>query len=142
MNKLFSMLMQGYVIPADSWYYKKTSFVPASSRSAEIVAILMTGVPEARKAMYAAVLCNLALLTQYGEEIKKLDPNNTYVEVTRPTSASHSMSAYCMHDLIQPARVYKALVKYLGDDIMETLDTNSWIDLMGAGCLQLLREAL
>ena len=143
MNKLFRLLMKGVEIPDSfSWYAKNIDSEPLvlTDRMTNIINILTTGVPDNRLAMYAAVVCNLAMRTQYGEEIKALDPNNTYVPVTRYPDATHSDADYCMNDLIQPMAAYKKLSQYLSDDIIERLDTYSWFDMMGAGCLQLLRE--
>lgn len=140
MNKLFSILMQGYAPESFSWFDKSTSPVTTTDRIDSLVQLIMKGVPRNKRAMFASVICNLVLNTQYGAEIEKLDPNNTYVRVTRPKTAEHSDPAYCMHDLIQPIAAYKDIQLYLQDDISETLNTESWFDLMGAACLQLLRE--
>lgn len=139
MNKLFSLLLRGNNSDI-GWYYKKTAFIPMTQRALNIVNILMADVPVSRMSMYAAALCQVALYTQYGAEIKKLDPNNTYADVVRPPACSHSDPEYCAHDLIKPIDAYKGLLMYLQDDIAEVLDENSWFDMIGAGCLQLLRE--
>ena len=36
---------------------------------------------------------------------------------------------------------YNEIVTMLNDDIVATLNRDSWFDMMGAACLQLLREA-
>lgn len=142
MNKLFSILMFNYEIPASfSWFNKTTSAISLSNRSKTLVGIITKGVPDSRRVLYVAVLCNLVLNTQYGAEIKQLDPNNTYVRVSRPSESEHSDPKYCMHDLIQPIQAYKDVRLYLQEDIVSRLDQSSWFDLMGAACLQLLREA-
>ena len=142
MNKLFSALMRGYAPVTFSWFDKHTSAITPTSKSDALVSNIIRGIPDDRRAMFASVLCNLVLNTQYGAEIIKLDPNNTYVTVTRPPimEAAHSDPKYCMHDLIQPIQAYKDIKLYLEDDIANRLDSNSWFDLMGAACLQLLRE--
>jgi len=144
MNRLFSLLMQGYTIPDSfSWYAKKTEAIPTTDRITKLVGYIMQGVtdPADRRALYASVLCNLVMMTQYGPEIKAMDPDNTYVPVIRPPETSHQDPDYCMHDLILPIYSYKPIVAMLEDDIAERLDGDSWFDLMGAACLQLLREA-
>ena len=143
MNKLFSLLMQGYEIPDDfSWYAKHTDAIPTTDRILEIVDTIMIGVPNNRRALYAAMLCHVVMLTQYGPQIKKLDPHNTYfIPLTRPFGSDHSDPKYCVHDLIKPIDSYKQLVTYINQDILDTLNRSSWFDIMGAACLQLLREA-
>ena len=141
MNILFGLLNKGIEIPDSySWYAKRTESVPLSDKTINILDIITIGVPDSKLALYAAVLCNLVMKTQYGPEIAKLDPNNTYVPVTRPPDTAHSSKNYCMHDLIQPIAKYRPVKVYLDRDILDTLDDNSWFDLMGAACLQLLRE--
>lgn len=143
MNKLWSLLMLHYEIPASfSWFGKHTSPVIFSDSSRELVGLITKGVPDSRRALYVATLCNLVLNTQYSKEIVQLDPNNTYVQVTRPKDSTHSDPRYCMHDLIQPIQAYKEIKLHLQDDILARLDTNSWLDMMGAACLQLLRDAV
>ena len=139
MNKLFSLLLRGNNAET-GWYYKKTAFIPMTQKALSIVNIMMADVPISRASMYAAALCQVALNTQYGAEIKKLDPNNTYAPVVRPPACAHSDPEYCAHDLIKPLDAYKDLLLFLQEDIADTLDTNSWFDMIGAGCLQLLRE--
>lgn len=141
MNTLYGLLMQGKDVPESFSWFGKTAAAPLSTeRCSALIAIVLKGVPDTRRVMYVAMLCNLVLNTQYGAEIQKLDPNNTYVKVTRPKTATHSDPVYCVHDLIQPIHAYKDIRLYLQDDITERLDTNSWFDMMGAACLQILRE--
>ena len=143
MNKLYSLLMGNAYVPEEySWYSKRTEEITVTERMAEIIAIMITDVPVARLALYVSTLCNLVLNTQYGAEIKALDPNNTYFPVTRYPDAEHSNTDYGMADLIQPVSAYTGLLRYLADDISDRLDTNSWLDIMGAASLQLLRDIL
>ena len=146
MNKLFSLLIQDAEIPSDfTWYAKRTSIVPTSERISSLVDIIMSSITSEnadRRALYAAMLCHVVMLTQYGPQIKKLDPLNTYfIPVTRPIGSDHSDPKYGVHDLILPAQSYSEILKMLEDDISETLNRDSWFDIMGAACLQLLREA-
>lgn len=139
MNKLFSLLLRGNGSD-NGWYYKKSAFIPMTQKAISIVNILMAEVPASRMSMYAAALCQVALHTHYGAEIRKLDPNNTYTDVVRPPACAHSDPEYCAHDLIKPIDSYKGLLMFLEDDIVDVMDENSWFDMIGAGCLQLLRE--
>lgn len=143
MNKLFSLLMQGYTIPDSfAWYAKRTDAIPTNNTITDLVGSIMLGIPDNRRALYAAALCNLVMMTQYGPDIKKLDPYNTYfVPVVRPNDSDHSDPDYCIHDLIQPIYSYRPIIMLLEQDIVDTLNDNSWFELMGAACLQLLREA-
>lgn len=143
MNKLFSLLMQGNVIPDSfAWYAKRTDSIPTSDRITALVGFIMSDVPVERMSLYAAMLCHVVMLTQYGPQIKKLDPHNTYfIPLTRPFGSDHSDPKYCVHDLIKPVESYSNIVTMLNDDIVATLNRSSWFDMMGAACLQLLREA-
>ena len=146
MNKLFSLLMQGNEIPDSfAWYAKRTDSVPTSNRITKLVGFIMSSITEEqanRRALYAAMLCHVVMMTQYGPQIKKLDPHNTYfIPLTRPFGSDHSDPKYCVHDLIKPVQTYNEIVTMLNDDIAATLNRDSWFDLMGAACLQLLREA-
>lgn len=146
MNKLFSLLMQGNEIPDSfAWYAKRTDSVPTSDRITKLVGFIMSSITEEqanRRALYAAMLCHVVMMTQYGPQIKKLDPHNTYfIPLTRPFGSDHSDSKYCVHDLIKPVQTYNEIVTMLNDDIVAMLNRDSWFDMMGAACLQLLREA-
>ena len=141
MNTLYSILLRDAQVPANyAWYAKRTELVPISQRMDDIVDIVLTGVPTEKLAMFISYVCNIVLTTQYGAEISKLDPANTYINVSRPPTADHSDPDYCLYTLIQPADSYAELPRFLAEDIRAVLDQNSWFDLMGAACLQLLRE--
>lgn len=141
MNTLYGLLMQDKAIPESfSWFGKNAEAPISTERCDALIGIILKGVPDNRRSMYVSALCNLVLNTQYGAEIQKLDPNNTYVRVTRPKDSVHSDPKYCIHDLIQSIQAYKDIRLYLQDDIVDRLDTNSWFDMMGAACLQILRE--
>lgn len=142
MNKLFSILMQYKAVPAAfAWYAKRTSPVMITSKMKKLVDIVTLDVPDTRLALYVSNICYLVLQTQYGPEILQLDPDNTYVPVKRDPNVAHSNQDYCMHNLIQPAGKYKMVKAFLDNDILDLVDTNSWLDCIGAACLQLLREA-
>ena len=141
MNILYSILTWN-TVPNAAYadYNKKTEVVFLTSKMVAIRNILMTGVPDDKKGFFAAVLCDLVQWTNFGTEIKQLDSNNTYVTAARPVDSEHSNQNYCFHTLIQPASVYKALRRYLDDDIAGIMNKYSFLDYMAAGCLQLLRE--
>ena len=141
MNRLYSILTYAYPIPDNYvWYAKHTSqFVPTEKMLA-IREILLSGVPSAKVAMFAATICNLIQFTCLWPAIKKLDPNNTYVTPQRPAGSNHSNQAYCMHTLIRPASEYQPLKRYLDTETQGHINMQSWLDIMAAGCLMLLRE--
>lgn len=141
MNKLYSLLTQNISVPDEySWYAKRTSIIAPTSKALKLIRIVVNNVPVARLALYVSVLCNLVLCTQYAKEISKLDPANTYFPVTRDPNQAHSDTEYGITDLIQPIDTYKNIIPLLDPDIRDTLDTDSWFDMMGAACLQILRE--
>ena len=142
MNTLYGILTWNTTPSSDYEYYvKRTDNVLVSNRQLEIRNILMTGVPTGAEAFFASVICYMVRYTNYGKEIQQRDANNTYAPVTRPPDANHSNSAYSFQALVQPASAYAQLVKYLDNDIDSTMNKDSFLDWMGAGCLQLLREA-
>ena len=138
MNKLYSILIG--TTPVSGWYFKRSSLYMITDRINEIRAILLQDVPEEKLPMFVCALCALVRLSTFGNEILALDANNTYQDITRPADAEHNDAAYCIHDLIKPASAFSTLRRYLADDISTRLNYESWIELMGAGCLQLLRE--
>ena len=144
MNKLYGLLLSKYpnaVVTNPAWYIKRTTAGRTTTKIQAITDILLSDVPEERSAMFVSVVCYMVLMTQFGKEIQQLDPNNSYVPVVRKSDADNSDQAYCMHDLIKPASSYSGVRSYLDTDITDRLDSNSWLDLMGAACLQILREA-
>ena len=138
MNLLYSILIG---TPHYSGWYDKamTSFLP-TDRMLAIRSILIQDVPEEKLPMFACVICDLVRLSTYGSEIIALDPNNTYQPTTRPSSAKHANPDYCFYQLVKPAAAFRSLCAYLDQDIDSRLNKESWIELMGAGCLQMLRE--
>ena len=141
MNRLYGLLMQDKSIPESfSWFGKNAETPVSTERCDALIKSILKGVPDDRRVLYVSALCNLVLNTQYGSEIQKLDPNNTYVRVTRPKDSTHSDPRYCIYDLIRPIQAYQDILLYLQNDIVDRLDTNSWFDMMGAACLQILRE--
>lgn len=140
MNTLYSLLIHRNPPASDSWYYKRTEAITLTDKASALIDAITVGVPDARLALYVSKVCNIVLSTVFGAEIQKLDDNNTYVAVTRPPNTSHTDESLCMHDLVQPLSAYRDILSYLDDDITAQLDRQSWPELMGAACLQLLRE--
>lgn len=140
MNTLYSIL----VSPSkpSGWYAKQIEDVTplVSKRSQAIKDILLTGVPGNSLSMFVCVVCYMVLASTFGEEIKKLDSNNTYFNPARPKDAAHNDPLFCFHQIVQPASVLQAIKYHLDTDIQERMNPESWVDLMAAGCLQLLRE--
>jgi len=141
MNTLYGILVQTVPSSPDyAWYDKQYDLTVPTTKMQNIRDILLTGVPIEKIRMFASVVCNLVLYTRFGADIQNLDPNNSYVDVTRPDDSDHSDQSYCCYGLIQPVTAYKKLRMFLDDDISGLLNKDSWVDWMAAGCLQLLRE--
>lgn len=141
MNLLYAILMGGSQASGDyTWYHKHTTGYIPTTRMQDIRTILIQGTDVALP-MFVCKVCYMVLYTQFGNEIKELDYNNTYTDVARPPDAVHDDMKYCMHQLIRPADAYKQIRRYLDDDIASRVDLSSWLDIMAAGCLQMLREA-
>ena len=142
MNTLYGILVMNVPSTADyAWYDKQYDVTVPTTKMQNIREILLTGIPAEKVRMFASVVCNFVLYTSFGAEIQKLDPNNSYVEVTRPSDSEHSDQAYCCFGLIQPVSAYRKLRTFLDEDIAARMNKSSWIDYLAAGCLQLLREA-
>lgn len=141
MNTLYGILTWGTSGSSDyAFYDKRHDMIVPSNKMLAIRDIVMTGIPDDKKRMFAAFLCDIVRYTNFGSDILKLDDNNTYVPITRPTDADHSDSRYCLHGLIKPASAYRPLLRYLDTDITGRMIKASFTDWMGAACLQLLRE--
>ena len=138
MNLLYSILSgKPY---AGGWFDKKTTSYLPTSRSKALRAIMIRGVQDAQLPMFASVVCDLVRMSTYGTEIIGLDANNTYQPAERPADAKHDDASYCFNKLVKPASELREIRIYLDDDIEDRLNPESWVELMGAGCLQLLRE--
>ena len=140
MNKLYSILVSP--LKVSGWYKKQTEETRPliTKNSQEIKYILLTGVPATSLAMFACVVCDMVLYSTFGTEIQQLDNNNTYFDPGRPDDAAHNDPTYCFHQLIQPASALSAIRYHLDQDILDRLNLESWLDIMAAGCLQMLRE--
>lgn len=139
MNILYSFLMNGATPDADYvWYTKQTSDVLHTTRSNHIRDIMLQGIAK-ELPMFASQVCYMVLYTQFSDQIRKLDSNNTYFDPGRPSDKPHNDPKYCMHQLILPAAAYRQIRNYLDDDIADETDFSSWLSIMAAGSLQILR---
>ena len=140
MNILYNFLMNGATQDSDyAWYKKESSAVLHTTRSNKIRDILVQGVSK-ELPMFAAQVCYMVLYTQFGKQIRQLDSNNTYFDSGRPANSDHNDPRYCLYSLIKPANEYRQIRSYLDDDIANETDFSSWLSIMAAGCLQILRE--
>lgn len=91
---------------------------------------------QTKRRLFASAVCAAVLDTQFGNEIVQADPNNTYERPVRGTSS------ICLYDATCQAEAMSGVLGLLDNDIKERLAAPQWIDVMAAGCLQLLREVL
>lgn len=151
MNILYALLMAGETPTSDyAWYDKHHGTYIITERMQEIRDLIVQDSGD-KLPLLVCQICAMVLYTQFGQQIKELDSNNTYQDVTRPVDAAHNDDKYCLYTvtgstttpvipLIKPAAAYQKLRNYLEDDIAAVVDTSSWLDLIAAACLQLLRE--
>ena len=118
-------------------YGKHFTRATLTSRGAELAALLRcdASMPPDKRRLYASAVCACVLDTQFGNEIAALDINNTYVHPVREDNT-------CLYDTTTGPDTMGDIVSMLDDDIRERLAAPQWIDIMAAGCLQLLREVL
>lgn len=141
LNVLYGMLTNGVV--ADDpyeWYNKSCDNPLHTAKADEIRAILLTDIPQEKVNFFASVICNFVWHTEFGDEIYKLDSNNTYHAPSRPAMKKHSDDAYTFNQLTVPAEKLTRVRTFLDEDIESRLTGKVWLDYMAAGCLQMLRE--
>ena len=142
MNKLYSLLTYSVDLSSSTSYYVKQCYPPRHTpRSREICDAIMKGIPQDRFLLFACLLCTESLSTEFGEEIRSRDPENTYTALSRDPSASLEAADSVVWDLTKPVVELKYLYQYLDDDIKDKLVVPCWMDIMAAACLQMLREA-
>lgn len=140
-NKLYGILLGTEAVSAAyQWYLKKFTPMKTSEKINAIAEILVQTVPIDKRALFACLICNAVLHTVFGNEIKELDPVNTYVPVSRPPDSPNDSKNFCLFDMAAPAKSYRPLLQYLDDDIAGRLVSPIWVDYIAAGCLQILRE--
>lgn len=143
MNYLYGLLISPLGTLSDSEYYKKEyTYIPHTLKSRKIRDALVAFIPEARLPLFACFICHEILDTCFGPEICEFDKNNTYKEVTRDPSKSATDSNLCLWDLTKSAKQLKSLYKWLDEDILDKLVVPEWLEIIGAVCLQMLRETL
>ena len=81
------------------------------------------------------------MFTEFGSEIRELDGNNTYVPVSKAPGVEVLSPESLLYDLTGPVYRYKVMYRYLDEDIVDRLSVPTWLDVMSAGCLQMLRLA-
>jgi hypothetical protein len=138
-NRLYGLLTYGHNLEG-SYYKKLHTPVFPTNNGIEIQKIILSGVPEERIPMLACFLCYEVMFTEFGAEIRELDGNNTYNPVSKNPSLGVLDQNNLLHDLTGPVSDYKFMYRYLADDIVSRLSVPTWLDLMAAGCLQMLRE--
>ena len=141
-NTLYSLLVDHPLCPQVDQFSKMTTPVFHTKKSRAIQDILLAGVlnigATSRMPLFASVVCYLVRFSDFGDDIYKLDPVNTYVEVERAENETNA--DMCIHDLTTDTGVSSTLTRYLDQDIKDRLQCPTWLDYMAAGCLQMLRE--
>lgn len=139
-NRLYGLLTYGYNLEG-SYYKKLHTPVFPSDKGKAIQKILLTGVPDSRVPLLACFLCYESMFTEFGSEIRELDGNNTYVPVSKAPGVEVLSPESMLYDLTGPVSRYKVMYRYLDEDIVDRLSVPTWLDVMSAGCLQMLRLA-
>lgn len=141
MNRLYGLLTYSVDLQ-NAGYYAKKCFPPRHTpRSREICDALLKKVPTDRLPMFACFICTEVMDTQFGKEIKALDPENTYAPFSRDPSQPADAGGLLLYDLTSSLQDLKYLYTYLEKDIVDRLVLPEWLDVVAAVCLQMLREA-
>jgi len=127
-NVLYSLLTYGHAAGSSTYTKRSSRCLPDTSDLIVRDAILhgISG-PDVHK--FASMLCRACMDSTFSDDIRALDPENTYVEI----------GGVCW-SLTGKRSDYSALNNILDPDIKNRITTNSWCDLPAAGCLQLLRR--
>ena len=137
-NCLYGLLIDDQAV--SGWFAKQCTSTYPTEVTKAVRDILVKNVPEDRIAMFACLVCYSVMSTRFGDDIRALDPENTYNKPTRPPGASASDLSLLAAGLIGTAKEYKLLYRYLDYDIKEQLVIPTWDETIGAACLQMLRE--
>ena len=137
-NVLYGILASRGTPPSGE-FSKRFTAVGLGDRGAALREAFLSGIPAERLGMFICHVCNVALESEFGNDIRMLDPENTYNRVRRP--AGMAPDAIGLHDLTLPADSVRKFRRYLDTDIAARLEYPEWCDIAGAVCLQLLREA-
>lgn len=142
MNILYSLLVSPLVYQENDRFAKMTTPVFHTKKTTAIHDILIAPLRDQqlqnKAPLFASVICYMVQFTDFGKEIKQLDPVNTYVPVER--SQNDLDGTMCISSLTTDHRIATDLRRYLDLDIVEKLQAPMWLDYMAAGCLQMLRE--
>lgn len=141
MNKLYAILISGHESTIAGSYYAKKYF-PAvhTDRTRKICEDMLHGIPESKLPMFVCYLCTAVGDTIFGQDIIRLDPENTYVEFTRDPAASGDDARETLWSITKSEKDMRWLYKWLDQDIKDRLMLPGWLDIMAALCLQMLRE--
>jgi len=141
MNDLYALLTYKQPQGDGSYYVKQHTPARHTAKSMRIADAIMAHVPDDRTCMFACVVCNAVQYTQFKDAIQWLDGNNTYAPVKRPPNALGDNPKFCMHDLCMTENEMKAILCYVGKDILDKITVHTWLTDMAALCLEMLREA-
>lgn len=143
-NKLYGVLLGEIgamaISGAYEWYKKKYTAIPTTTKIENIVSVLCKNVAPEQRVLFACLLCAAVVKTVFGKEITELDPVNTYVPVSRPPDSANDSPDFCLFMLASPLDAYTPLKQYLDADILSRLTAPTWMEMIAAGCLQILRE--
>ena len=138
-NILYSLLVADAPSADTAAYSKRRTPIWHTDKSNRIREVLVSTISEddtENLCLFASMVCYEVLFTQYGEEIKRLDPNNTYDKVVRLPDVTNPT----VFQFTAPPSAYAKIKIDLDSDILERLVTPTWIETIAAGCLQMLRE--
>ncbi len=147
MNRLYGLLVSGFDRPPDTYYCKTYTNVQHSKVSQAITDEFLKDFRGAdprkdpdRVPLFACVVCHLAMTTRFADEIRELDPVNTYEAFGRKPDVPESGDD-CMYDLTKSAEELMPVVKSLDKDIQDRLVLATYPELVAGICLQILRSA-
>lgn len=138
-NILYGMLAAGK-IPESAAYWKRHTSVASTRSAASLRAILVPNYDDPRLDLYVSTVCAAVLETAFGNDISRLDPDNTYELPELPRGSMSSRPK--LYELTKSPSAMRRIVRLLDEDIRDRLTVPTWLDYMAAGCLQLLREII
>lgn len=142
MNRLYALLVYNLPYSLEGNYYGKL-YKPVlhTDKSLNIKNILLSKVPLSKVPMVACHMCWMSLLTEFGPDIKKLDPVNTYFSTGRREETAFGDTEDSLYGIAGPS-LERALKVFLDQDIKDRLVLPLWHEVAAAGCLQMLRYSL
>ena len=136
-NILYWILTDGSVPPSDP-FYKRSCPVTLSDAAEDLRKLLVPAAVknDGRLGLYASALCAFSADTVFGDDIRKLDPYNTYLYPERtPGSAAGEMTL----SGVTVGADLPGIIGKLDRCIADQLVAPQWVEVMSAGCLQALR---